>query len=58
MENQEIENPRVTPQNLVKENIQETKKENNEIKRPSLIVNATDSQVEVKLYRRALPFAA
>jgi len=45
METQKTENPRASPQNLERENIQETKKGNNEIKRPSLIVNATDRQV-------------
>jgi hypothetical protein len=35
METQKTENPRLTPQNLVRENTQETKKENNEIETPS-----------------------
>jgi len=39
MENPKSENPRLTPQNLVRENIQETKKENNEIETPSKMQN-------------------
>ena len=39
METQKTENPRLTPQNLERENVTETKKENKEIETPSKMQN-------------------
>ena len=47
METPKTENPRVPAQNPEKENSKETKKENNELETPSLIVNSTDRFVRM-----------